>query len=57
MGTLFFLKKDFMHPFLEKGEGREQERERNIDVGKEHLLVASPMWLNQELNLQPRHVP
>ena len=26
-----FLKKDFIYLFLEKGEGREKERERNMD--------------------------
>ena len=28
----FFFKKDFISLFLERGEGREEERERNIDV-------------------------
>ena len=28
----FFFKKDFTYLFLEKGEGREKERERNINV-------------------------
>ena len=27
-----FLKKDFIYLFLERGEGREREREKNIDV-------------------------
>ena len=29
----FFLKKDFIYLFLERGEGKEKERERNIRVG------------------------
>ena len=30
--TFFYFKKDFSYLFLEKGEGREKERERNIHV-------------------------
>ena len=33
------LKKIFI--FLERGDGREEERERNIDVGEKHRSVAS----------------
>ena len=29
---LFFFFKDFIYLFLERGGGREKERERNIDV-------------------------
>ena len=29
---LFFFKKDFIYLFLERGEGREKERGRNIKV-------------------------
>ena len=36
---LFF--KDFLSLFLERGEGREKERERNIDVPEIHRSVAS----------------
>ena len=28
----FFTKKDFINLFLDRGEGREEERERNVDV-------------------------
>ena len=42
---------------LERGEGREEERGRNIDVGEKHQLAASRMHPNQEPNPQPRHVP
>ena len=45
------LKKDFIYLFLEKGEVREKERERNISVW---LLLAHPLlgpWP------QPRYVP
>ena len=27
-----FFRKDFIYLFLERGEGREKEKERNIDV-------------------------
>ena len=41
--------------FSEKGEGREKERERNIDVQEKHQFVASHSPLGP--SLQPRHVP
>ena len=45
-------------PFiLEKGEGRERKRERNIDVREKLVLVASHAYLSWELDLHPRHVP
>ena len=46
-----------MYLFLERGEGKEKERERNIDVKEKHQLVSShtgPYW---GLNPQPRHEP
>ena len=43
--------------FSEKGEGREKERERNINVREIHWLVASHMHPDQGPNLKPRHVP
>ena len=33
--------KDFIYLFLERGEGREEERERNINVGEKHGSDAS----------------
>ena len=33
--------KDFIYLFSERGEGREEEREKNIDVQEKHPLVAS----------------
>ena len=42
---------------LERGEGREREWERNIDVREKHRSVASHMCPVGEPNLQPRHVP
>ena len=39
--------KDFIYLFLERGEGREEERERNINVREKHWSVAShtrPVW-------------
>ena len=38
---LLFKKKDFIYLFLERGERREKERERNINVQEIHLLVDS----------------
>ena len=35
---------DFIYLFLEREEGREKERERNINVRENHRLVASLMW-------------
>ena len=36
---IFF--KDFIYLFLESGEGREKERERNIGAREKHRSVAS----------------
>ena len=36
--------KFYLFPFLERGEGKENERERNIDVQEKHQSIASP-WL------------
>ena len=55
-GHLCF-KKDFIYLFLERGEGRENKRERNIGVRGKHWSVASCMRLVWGPNLQPRHVP
>ena len=41
------LKKYILYLFLEGGEGRYKEKERNIDVWEKHQLVASytcPSW-------------
>ena len=37
----YFIFKDFMYLFLKRGEGREKEKERNIDVREKHQSVAS----------------
>ena len=39
--TFFNLFKDFIYLFLERGEGREKERERNINVW---LPLATTHW-------------
>ena len=44
---LFF--KDFIYLFLERGEGREKDRERNIDVQEKHQLVDSHMPQTEDL--------
>ena len=36
-----FLNKDFIYLFLERGEGGEKERKRNIDMPEKHGSVAS----------------
>ena len=46
-----YLKKDFIYLLLERGEGREKERERNIKV---LLPLVRPLL---GAGLQPRHVP
>ena len=46
---IFF--RDFIYLFVERGEGREKERERNIICG---CLLHAPYW---GPGLQPRHVP
>ena len=57
--------KEFIYLFLERGEGRQKERERDIDVRERHPSVASgrcPSWgpnpqpgvcPDKELNRQP----
>ena len=50
-----FLKEILFIYFLERGEGREKKKERNIDVPEKHPLVAhTSRW---EPGLQPRYVP
>ena len=43
--------------FLERGEGREKGRERNLDVREKHRFVASHTCPDQALNLQSGPVP
>ena len=43
--------KDFIYLFVERGERREKERERNITVW---LPLVRPLW---GPGLKPRHVP
>ena len=47
----YFLK-DFIHLFLDRGEGREKERDRNINVW---LPLTCPLL--EDLVQQPRYVP
>ena len=46
INTCSFFKKDFIYLFLERGERREKEREKNINM----CPSWGPGW-------QPRHVP
>ena len=49
------FKKGFIYLSLERGEGREIEREKNIDVREKHqFLLHTPKW---EPGPQPSHVP
>ena len=50
-GCPFLKKRFYLFIFIERGEGRENERERNINVW---LPVTCPLW---GPSLQPRHVP
>ena len=43
-GSFFYFKKDFIYLFLEREEGRENERERNIDVReKREIELVTPL--------------
>ena len=48
---------NFIYLFLERGEGMDKERERNIDVRGKQQPVASGTHPNCGRNLQPSHVP
>ena len=39
--SFFVFFNDFIYSFLERGEGREKEEEKNTDVREKHLLIAS----------------
>ena len=52
----YFIFKDFMYLFLKRGEGREKEKERNIDVREKHLSVPPHMYPGWGSNPQLRHV-
>ena len=55
-GLFFFFKILFYFlKFLQRGEGR--ERERNINVREKHKSIAFPTRPNQGPGLEPRHVP
>ena len=51
------LKKYILYLFLEGGEGRYKEKERNIDVWEKHQLVASPTPLTWDLTWNPGMCP
>ena len=52
---LFF--KYFIYLLLQRGEGREQERERNIDMQEKHQLAASRMPTTGDLAHNPAMCP
>ena len=54
---LLLLFKDFIYLFFERGERREKNRERNIDMREKHQWVASCMSLDWGPTPQSRHVP
>ena len=49
--------KDMFLWILEREEGRERGKERNIDVREKHQSVASHMLPKQESNQHPTHAP
>ena len=49
--------KDVIYLFLDRGEGREKERERNIDVQEVHQWVASCMLPTGDLAHNPGMCP
>ena len=51
VGNKHIKKKDFIYSFLDRGEGREKERERSINMW---LFLVRPHW---GPHLQPRRVP
>ena len=55
ISLLFF--KGFIYLLLERGEGKEKERRRNIDLQEKYQLVASCVPPIKGLGLQPRHGP
>ena len=60
LAMISFLKilfKDFIDLFLERGEGRENERERNIHVREIHRLVASHTPPTGDLAHNPGRCP
>ena len=55
--TCFYFLKDFINLFLERGERREKERQRNTDMREKHRLVVSHTCLDQGSNPKPKYVP
>ena len=53
----FKKKKDFIYLFLQRGEGREKEREKNIDVWRIHPSVASRTSTTGDLAHNPGMYP
>ena len=47
----YYIFKDFIHLFLERGERRKKERERNSEVREKHQSVASRSHPNLGPNL------
>ena len=52
-----FKKKYFIYLFLERREGREKKRERNINVWEKHQMVASTLHPNQGPACNPGMCP
>ena len=53
----FIIFKDYICFFVERGEVREKEGERNINVRDKHQSTASQTYPNWRPNPQPRYVP
>ena len=54
---LYNLKKYFIYLFSERGEGRETERGRNINVKEKHQFAASPTPPTRDLACNPGMCP
>ena len=52
-----FFQRDFIYLFSERGEGREKEKEKNIDVQEKHQLLASHMPPTVDLARNPAMCP
>ena len=53
----YIFKKDFIYLLLERREGKEKERERNMDVQEIYRLVASPTPPTGDLVCNPGMCP
>ena len=55
--VLFYFLNDFIYLFLERGEGRKKEKERNIPMQEKQWSVASHMLSTGDLAHNPGMCP